>query len=67
MQSGKPKILAEKIVQGRMKKFINQISLINQPFVMDLDKSISQLLKEYNTEVTGFTRFEVGEGIGKEN
>ena len=62
MQSGKPK---EKMVEGRMKKFTGEVSLTGQPFVMDPSKSVAQLLKEHNADVTGFIRFEVGEGIEK--
>ena len=65
MQSGKPKEIAEKMVEGRMKKFTGEVSLTGQPFVMDPSKSVGQLLKEHNADVTGFIRFEVGEGIEK--
>jgi elongation factor Ts len=64
MQSGKPKEIAEKMVEGRMKKFTGEVSLTGQPFVMDPSKSVAQL-KEHNADVTGFIRFEVGEGIEK--
>ncbi|MEA1063668.1 translation elongation factor Ts [Erwinia sp. HR93] len=66
MQSGKPKEIAEKMVEGRMKKFTGEVSLTGQAFIMDPSKTVGQLLKEHNAEVTGFTRFEVGEGIEKE-
>ena len=65
MQSGKPKEIAEKMVEGRMKKFTGEVSLTGQPFVMEPSKTVGQLLKEHNAEVTGFIRFEVGEGIEK--
>lgn len=65
MQSGKPKEIAEKMVEGRMKKFTGEVSLTGQPFVMEPSKSVGQLLKEHNADVTGFIRFEVGEGIEK--
>ncbi len=48
-----------------MKKFTGEVSLTGQPFVMDPSKSVGQLLKEHNADVTGFIRFEVGEGIEK--
>ncbi len=57
--------LAEKMVEGRMKKFTGEVSLTGQPFVMEPSKTVGQLLKEHNAEVTGFIRFEVGEGIEK--
>jgi len=65
MQSGKPKEIAEKMVEGRMKKFTGEVSLTGQPFVMDPSKTVGQLLKEHNADVTNFVRFEVGEGIEK--
>ncbi len=54
-----------KMVEGRMKKFTGEVSLTGQPFVMEPSKSVGQLLKEHNADVTGFIRFEVGEGIEK--
>lgn len=65
MQSGKPKEIAEKIVEGRMKKFTGEVSLTGQPFVIDPSKTVGQVLKEHHADVTHFIRFEVGEGIEK--
>lgn len=65
MQSGKPREIAEKMVEGRMRKFTGEVSLTGQSFVMDPSKTVGQLLKEHNADVTGFIRFEVGEGIEK--
>ena len=65
MESGKPREIAEKMVEGRMKKFTGEVSLTGQPFVMDPTKSVGDLLKEKGADVTGFIRFEVGEGIEK--
>ncbi|WP_040976000.1 translation elongation factor Ts [Necropsobacter massiliensis] len=65
MQSGKPREIAEKMVEGRMKKFTGEVSLTGQPFVMDPSKSVGDLLKEKGAQVSGFLRFEVGEGIEK--
>lgn len=65
MQSGKPREIAEKMVEGRMKKFTGEVSLTGQPFVMDPSKSVGELLKEKGAEVVSFLRFEVGEGIEK--
>ncbi|PID51532.1 MAG: elongation factor Ts [Pasteurellales bacterium] len=66
VQSGKPQEIAEKMVAGRMKKFTGEVSLTGQPFVMDPSKSVGDLLKEKGADVDGFIRFEVGEGIEKE-
>ncbi len=65
MQSDKAKNIAEKMVQGRMKKFTHDISLIYQPFIMDSSKTVGQVLKEHNADISNFIRFEVGEGIKK--
>ncbi|MGP1928287.1 MAG: translation elongation factor Ts [Arsenophonus sp. NC-WZS1-MAG3] len=65
MQSGKSCEIAEKIVTGRMNKFINEISLTGQQFIIDPSKTVGALLKEKNVTVTNFIRFEVGEGIEK--
>ncbi|OOE83039.1 translation elongation factor Ts [Salinivibrio sp. PR6] len=66
MESGKPADIAEKMVAGRMKKFTGEISLTGQAFVMDPSQTVGQMLKEKGAEVTDFIRFEVGEGIEKE-
>ncbi|SIO00939.1 translation elongation factor Ts [Salinivibrio sp. ES.052] len=66
MESGKPADIAEKMVVGRMKKFTGEISLTGQAFVMDPSQTVGQMLKEKGAEVTNFIRFEVGEGIEKE-
>ena len=65
MQSGKPKEIAEKMVEGRMKKFTGEVSLTGQAFVIDPSKTVGQALKEKGADVVNFIRFEVGEGIEK--
>ncbi|MEM9243199.1 MAG: translation elongation factor Ts [Pseudomonadota bacterium] len=65
-QSGKPAEIIEKMVAGRLKKFINEISLEGQSFIREPDKTVGQLLKEQQATVKQFFRFEVGEGIEKE-
>ncbi|WP_140920754.1 translation elongation factor Ts [Limnobaculum xujianqingii] len=65
MQSGKPREIAEKMVEGRMRKFTGEISLTGQAFVMDPSKTVGDLLKEKKAGVVQFIRFEVGEGIEK--
>ena len=64
-QSGKPKEIAEKMVVGKIKKFMNEVSLIGQPFVKDPNMTVGELLKNANSKVVAFIRFEVGEGIEK--
>lgn len=64
--SGKPADIIEKMVEGRVRKFLAESSLVEQPFVKDPDQKIGQLLKAAGSDVNGFLRFEVGEGIEKE-
>lgn len=65
MQSGKSLEIAEKMVEGRIRKFIGEVSLTGQDFVMEPSKTVGQLLAECEAEVVDFVRFEVGEGIDK--
>ena len=65
MNEGKPKEIAEKMVEGRMKKFTGEVSLTGQPFVMEPKKSVGEILKERGASVVTFVRLEVGEGIEK--
>jgi len=64
-ESGKPPEIVEKMVAGRIAKYLKEITLLGQPFVKDTDVTVSKLLKEAGAEVTAFLRFEVGEGIEK--
>ena len=64
-ESGKPENIIEKMVDGRIKKFLKEVTLLGQPFVKDPDQTIEQLLKSNNATVKRFVRFEVGEGIEK--
>ncbi len=63
--SGKPAEIIEKMIQGRLKKFLAEITLLGQPFVKDPDQTVGKLLSSANAEVAGFIRYEVGEGIEK--
>ncbi len=64
-ESGKPPEIAEKMVTGRIKKFVKENTLLGQPFVKDPDTSVEKLLKDADASVARFVRFEVGEGIEK--
>lgn len=66
MGSGKPQDIIEKMAHGRLKKFLDEVSLMGQPFVKDPNMSVSDLLNKNRVKVLAFTRFEVGEGIEKE-
>jgi len=64
-ESGKPAEILEKMVTGRMQKFISELTLLTQPFVKDPNITVAALLKQNGADVVSFTRFEVGEGIEK--
>ena len=64
-ESGKPADIIEKMVDGRIKKFLKEITLLGQPFVKDPDQTVEKLLKTAGAKVVRFIRFEVGEGIEK--
>ncbi len=65
-QSGKPAEIVEKMIEGRLRKYVNEIALTGQPFVKNPDQSVGALLKEHGARVLRFVRYEVGEGIEKE-
>ena len=64
--SGKPAEIIEKMVGGRIRKFLAEVSLVEQPFVKDPDQTVGQLVEAAGARVTGMVRFEVGEGIEKD-
>ena len=64
-ESGKPPEIMEKMVDGRIRKYLNDVTLKGQPFVKDPDQSVEKLLKSANADVQQFVRYEVGEGIEK--
>ena len=64
-ESGKPDNIIEKMIVGRMKKFVNEVTLYGQSFVKDPDVTVGELVKSNNSKVESFVRYEVGEGIEK--
>jgi elongation factor Ts len=62
-ESGKPPEIIEKMIGGRIKKFLAENSLVEQPFVKDPDVTVGKLVSGAGAEVASFARFEVGEGI----
>jgi elongation factor Ts len=64
-ESGKPEEIVEKMIEGRMSKFVNEVTLLGQPFVKDPDTTVEKLVKKANATVEAFACFEVGEGIEK--
>ena len=65
-ESGKPEDIIEKMITGRLKKFVGEISLYGQSFVKNPDVTVGQLVEQAKTAVNHFVRYEVGEGIEKE-
>jgi elongation factor Ts len=64
-ESGKPENIIENMIKGRMKKFFEEVTLLNQKFVINPDLTVGAAAKEAGVEITGFARLEVGEGIDK--
>ena len=62
-ESGKPEQVIEKMIVGRMKKFMSEVTLLGQSFVMNPDLTVEAAAKEAGAEILGFVRLEVGEGI----
>ncbi|MEW5756633.1 MAG: translation elongation factor Ts [Pseudomonadota bacterium] len=65
-ESGKPMEIVQKMVVGRVNKFLKEVTLLGQPFVKNPDQTVAQLLNEKGATVLGFVRIEVGEGIEKQ-
>ena len=65
-ESGKPEAVIEKMISGRMNKFFEEVTLLNQKFVINPDITVSQAATDAGVEIIGFSRLEVGEGIEKE-
>jgi elongation factor Ts len=63
--SGKPANIIEKMVEGKLRKYFDEVTLLGQPFVKDPDQSVEKLLKAHKAAVIRFERFELGEGIEK--
>ena len=64
-QEGKPEDIVQKMVEGRLRKHLDEVTLAGQPFVKDPDRRVRDLLAEADATVVGFLRYEVGEGIEK--
>ena len=64
-ESGKPENVIENMVKGKLKKFINEVTLLNQNLVIDPDVTIKEILEKNNNSIIEYVRFEVGEGIEK--
>ncbi len=64
-ESGKPDNVVEKMITGGLQKYLNEVTLVNQPYVMDNEKKVGDVLKAEGATVVSFKRLEVGEGIVK--
>ena len=64
-ESGKPEAVIEKMIEGRMKKYLSEVTLLGQDFVINPDLTVGAAAKEAGAEIVGFVRMEVGEGIEK--
>lgn len=67
LESGKPANIVEKMVEGRVRKFYEEVTLLGQPFVKDTEQTVEKVLKQANAAVVRFHRLEVGEGIEKKS
>jgi elongation factor Ts len=67
LESGKPADIVDKIIDGRMRKYMEEVTLLGQAFVKDPDLQVGKLLKQAGASVIRFARLEVGEGIEKRN
>ena len=65
LQDGKPEKIVDKIVEGRVRKYLAENTLLGQPFIKDSDMTVEKLVSDAGAVVKGFKRFEVGEGIEK--
>jgi elongation factor Ts len=64
-ESGKPDAVIEKMIEGRMKKFLSEVTLLGQNFVINPDLTVAKAAEEAGAEIVGFVRMQVGEGIEK--
>lgn len=64
-ESGKPAEIIEKMVSGKVRKFVQEVSLLTQPFIKDPDQTIGQLLNSAGATVNSFCRYQLGEGLEK--
>jgi elongation factor Ts len=66
-ESGKPQEIMEKMIEGKLKRFLSEVSLLSQNFVKDPEITIENLLDSNNAKIESYTRLKVGEGIEVES
>lgn len=64
-ETGKPQEIVDKMIEGRIKKFLDEVSLLGQPYVKDPNTTVGEFLKKEQAEILSFVHYEVGEGIEK--
>jgi len=64
-ESGKPENIIENMIKGRMKKFMSEVTLMGQSFVINPEQTVAEAAKDAGAEITGFVRLQVGEGVEK--
>ena len=65
-ESGKPEEIIEKMIVGRIRKYYEQVVLLEQAFIMDTDKKVGEVIKEAGANLTGYVQYSLGDGIEKE-
>ncbi|CAM4290965.1 MULTISPECIES: translation elongation factor Ts [Jeotgalicoccus] len=65
LNEGKPEKIVDKMVEGRIRKYLEEICIVDQPFVKDSDQTVQQYLESKNASIRTFVRYELGEGIEK--
>lgn len=65
LNEGKPEKIVDKMVEGRMRKYLEEICIVNQPFVKDSEVTVEKYLQQHDSKLVDFVRFEVGEGLDK--
>ena len=63
LNEGKPEKIVDKMVEGRVRKYLEEICIVDQPFVKDSDQTVQQYLESKNASIRSFVRYELGEGI----
>ena len=67
LNEGKPAAIVDKMVEGRINKFFEEVCLLDQPFVKDPSVTVAEFLKSHNSAAVNYVRYEVGEGMEKRN
>ncbi|CAK0755774.1 Elongation factor Ts [Gammaproteobacteria bacterium] len=66
-ETGKPPVIIEKMIEGKVQKFLGEVSLVGQPFIRDPEVTVGKVLAQQKASVVRFVRYELGEGIEKKS